>query len=434
MQTVNEQETRALGPDTITRRVLDNGLTVLVFPKLNTPALTARISIKGGAMYDPPEKAGLASFMTKAMRRGTEHYTFDQLNEETEGRGASVGVDAGQTLMEAGGRALKEDTDFILETLADLTLRPTFPEEEIAKLRVLIRTGLLEMEQDTGSIAERAFRETLYPKGHPFSIRTAGFLETLDNIQRDDMVAFFKKYFRPERSTMIVVGDVESEELVEKVTELFGGWKSEGPEAEPYEIADAPRPEGAKSVVKYVPGKTQNDIVLGFPSMRRSDPDYYAFDLMNLLLGRIGLMGRLGKNVRDAQGLAYYAGSSFEAGLGAGPWAVRAGVNPSNVGKAIESIRHEIERMRTEPIPDEELQGGIRYMTGVLPLRLETSDGLSRAILEMELYGLGFDYISNYPAIIKALTSEYVGEVASRHLSSENYVVAVAGPHVEGLK
>jgi zinc protease len=185
--------------------------------------------------------------------------------------------------------------------------------------------------------------------------------------------------------------------------------------------------------MKPVPGKTQNDLVLGFPGLRRRDPDYYAFDLMNLLLGRIGLMGRLGKSVRDEQGLAYYAGSSFEAGLGAGPWAVRAGVNPANVGKAIAAIRKEIERIRTELIPVEELEGGKKYMTGVLPLRLETSDGISRTILEMELFGLGFDYISNYPALINALTPEYVGEVASRHLSSDNYVVAVAGPTVEGL-
>src|SRR5947209_5709129 len=104
------QNSKALGPETIARRVLDNGLVVLVYPKTSTPALVARLSIKGGAMYDPPDKAGLASFAARAMRRGTERRTFDQLNEDTEGRGASVGVDGGQTLIEIGGRALKEDT------------------------------------------------------------------------------------------------------------------------------------------------------------------------------------------------------------------------------------------------------------------------------------------------------------------------------------
>jgi len=423
----------ALGPDTITRRVLDNGLTVLVYPNPTIPALTARVSIKGGAMYDPPEKAGLASFATRAMRRGTQNYTFDQLNEETEGRGASVGVDAGQALIEAGGRALKEDTRFLLETIAEVLLRPSFPEVEIEKLRRQTRTALSEMEMDTGSVAERVFRETLYPEGHPYHYRTSGFLETLDNIKREDMLSYYARYFRPERAILVVVGDVEPEEIVSLAQETLGGWKASGEEPEPYSVPDVPQPAGARSVFKPVPGKTQNDLVLGFPGLRRNDPDYYAFDLMNLLLGRIGLMGRLGKNVRDEQGLAYYAGSSFEAGLGAGPWAVRAGLNPTNVGKAITSIRHEIERMRTELIPQEELEGGKKFMTGILPLRLETSDGISRSILEMELFNLGFDYISKYPAIINALTPEYVGEVANRRLSSENYVTSVAGPPVEGL-
>ncbi len=435
MQTLSQNVTRALGPDTITRRALDNGMTVIVFPKTSTPALVAHLSVKGGAMYDPIGKAGLASFMSRAMRRGTERHSFDQLNEDTENRGASVGVDAGQVLMEVGGRALKEDTDFLLDTIAELALQPSFPEGEIAKLRTLIRTGLLEAEQDTGSVAERAFRETLYPESHPYHYRTGGFLETLDNIQRDDMAAFYNKYFRPDLATMVVVGDVEPDEILSKVDALFGGWQPKSSEQpEPYEIPDVAQPKGVQTVFKFVQGKTQNDVVLGFPSLRRSDPDFYAFDLMNLLLGRIGLMGRLGKNVRDAQGLAYYAGSSFEAGLGRGPWAVRAGVNPTSVNKAIESILHEIERIRTEPIPRDELEGGIRYMTGVLPLRLETSDGVARSILEMELYNLGFDYISNYPAIIRALTPEAVGEAAKRRLSSQDYVVSIAGPPVEAVE
>lgn len=430
MQTISRPSSTSLGPDTVTRRVLPNGLTVIVYPNPTIPALVARLAIKGGAMYDPPGKAGLASFAVRAMRRGTERHTFDELNEETEGRGASASVEAGKALIETGGRALKEDTLFLMETIAELLLSPSFPQEEIEKLRNQLRTGLLEMENDTGSVAERAFREALYPKGHPYHDRTAGYLETLDNLGRDDMVSFHKRYFRPERGVLVVVGDVEPEEIVSLSERLFGGWRAEAEAIEPYEVADVTRTQGAARVFKYVPGKTQNDIVLGFPAMRRVDPDYYAFDLMNLLIGRIGLMGRLGKNVRDEQGLAYYAGSSFEAGLGAGPWAVRAGVNPQNVDRAIESIRAEIRRMIVEPIPTEELEGGKRYMTGVLPLRLETSDGISRTILEMELFNLGFDYISRYPAIINALTPERVAEVAARHLSPDHFVAAIAGPNL----
>ena len=417
MQTLQKQTTGRLSPETVTRRVLDNGMTVVVYPNPTIPTLVARVAIKGGAMYDPSDKAGLASFTARAMRRGTEQHTFEQLNEETEGRAVSVGVDAGKALMDTGGRALKEDTDFLLGTIAELVLSPSFPQGEIEKLRAQLRAGLREMETDTGAVAERAFREALYPEGHPYHNRTVGFLETLESITRDDMVAFYTRYFRPDRALMFVVGDVDPEEIVAKAQSLFGGWRGNGEEPEAYSVQAVPQPKGAHAIFKPVSGKTQNDIVLGFPGIRRTDPDYYAFDLMNLLLGRIGLMGRLGKNVRDEQGLAYHAGSSFEAGLGAGPWAVRAGVNPSSVLRAIESIRHEIERIRTEPISEEELEGGKRYMTGVMPLRLETSNGLLGAVSEIELFGLGYDYISRYPEMIRSLTPDMVGEVANRRLS-----------------
>src|SRR5207237_8448208 len=147
-------------------------------------------------------------------------------------------------LTEVGGRALEDDTGFLLETIAEVALQPSFPDVEIAKLRALIRTGLVEAEQDTGSVAERAFRETLYPEGHPYHYRTAGFLETLDNIKRDDMAAFYKRYIRPDRGMLVVVGDVEPEEIVRKAVELFGNWQPQGEEPEPYEIPDVPPPEG----------------------------------------------------------------------------------------------------------------------------------------------------------------------------------------------
>ena len=434
LQTKEQIRMGGLSPETISRHTLDNGVTVVVHKNPTIPTLVARMITRGGAMYDTRDKAGLASFMMRTLRRGTEKRTFDQLNEDTESRGVSVGVDAGKAIMDAGGRALKEDTGFLLETLSEILLQPSFPPDEMEKLRAQLRTSLKEAENDTGSVADRAFREALYPEGHPYQLRTSGYLDTIDNLSRDDMITFYKRYFRPERATLFVVGDVEQEDIIARAQNLFGGWQTQTEDVEPYEVPDVEQPQGATAVFMPVPGKTQNDIVLGFPSLRRTDPDYYAFDLMNLLLGRIGLMGRLGKNVRDDQGLAYHAGSSFEAGLGRGPWAVRAGVNPMNVARAIESIRAEIRRIRTEPIPHEELEGGKRFMTGVMPLRLETSDGLLRAISEMELFNLGYDYISRYPQIVNSLTSEQIAEVASRRLSSDDYVAAVAGPTVEGME
>jgi zinc protease len=147
-----------------------------------------------------------------------------------------------------------------------------------------------------------------------------------------------------------------------------------------------------------------------------------------MILGRIGLGGRLGDNVREQQGLAYYCGSNVDADLGAGPWAALAGINPANVDRAIAAILHEIEQFCADGPSEDELNDAHDYMTGSLVLGLETNDGIAGTLLGIERYNLGFDYIARYPAIIRAIDAEQVMAVARKYLSTERYVVVVAGP------
>jgi zinc protease len=177
--------------------------------------------------------------------------------------------------------------------------------------------------------------------------------------------------------------------------------------------------------------KTQADIVLGTVGPARAADGYYAARLGDVILGHLGLMGRLGETVRDQQGLAYYAYSGLEAGLGRGPWSVRAGVNPANVDQAIESILAEIARLQDEPVTDEELEDGQDFLTGSLPLRLETNEGIAGTLLDMELYQLGDDYIIRFPDLMRAVTKEQIQAVAQRYLDPEHYALAIAGPYEE---
>ena len=171
-------------------------------------------------------------------------------------------------------------------------------------------------------------------------------------------------------------------------------------------------------------------MVLGLPAIRRDNPDYYALLMMNLLLGRLGLSGRLGRNVREEKGLAYYVYSSFDAGRGPGLWAVRTGVNPSNVARAIETILAEIARIQAAPVEAQELADGVAFLTGVLPLTLETNAGLAGTLLDIEQYHLGLDYIQRYPAIIRSISPEAIQEAARRYLPTDAYILTVAGPEV----
>ncbi|HUS15720.1 MAG TPA: pitrilysin family protein [Chloroflexia bacterium] len=417
----------ALGPDSVTRRVLPNGLVVLVYPNPTIPAVNVRLSTRAGAMFDPPALPGLAGMTATAMRRGTRRHTFAELNEMTDDRGLSVGVESGYHLLDMGGRSLREDTPFLFELMAEVLREPSFPDEEIERLRSQWITGLLEQEDDTRSKSDEIFRAALYPEGHPYHQDPGGTLESIRAITRADLEGHYSRYVRPEGAILVLVGDITPETALALAEKTLGDWQVAG-EPPPFAVPDAPLPEGIQRVHHTIAGKTQNDLVLGFPTIRRSHPDYYALDMMNLILGRLGLYGRLGKTVREDQGLAYYAYSGVESGFGPGPWTVRAGVNPANVGRAVQSILAEMTRIQEEPVSAEELARGQRYVTGTLPLRLETNSGIARQIAEIELFGLGWDYIQRYPEIIRGLTVEDVQRAARTYLHPDRYVLATAGP------
>jgi zinc protease len=423
------QTTRALAPGSVTRRVLDNGLVVLVYPSTAIPTVTARYSAKAGAVYDAPDKPGVAGLTAGSLRRGTARHSFSELNQITEERGLSIGADSGHHLLEVGGRGLSEDADFLLDTMAEVIRTPRFPTEEVERLRHLLITGLREQEDDTGAMASKVFRTAAYPADHPYRRPVSGDLESVPQITREDMEAHYRRYVRPDNATLVIVGDITPEAALALVERTFGDWRAEGAPP-PFAIPDAPQPAETQEVFHFIAGKTQNDLILGFPSIRRNNPDYYALEMMNLILGRLGLYGRLGKSVREDQGLAYYAVSGFEAGFGPGPWSVRAGVNPTNVRRAVSSILAEMERIQREPISAQELLSGQRYLTGTLPLRLETNGGIARQILEIELFDLGWDYIQRFPGIIGSLTVEEVQRAAQTYLHPDRYVLAIAGPEL----
>jgi zinc protease len=174
--------------------------------------------------------------------------------------------------------------------------------------------------------------------------------------------------------------------------------------------------------------KVQSDIIMGGLGVARSHADFYAVRLANCILGQFGLMGRLGARVREEQGLAYYAYSSSVAEIAGGMWLAAAGVNPANVELALDSIRHEFELLGSEPVPAEELADSQAYLTGILPLTLETNDGVASTLLNMELYGLGLDFLPRYRDMIYSVTPEAVQRVARTYLHPDRCVTVVAGP------
>jgi len=414
------------GPQDITRHELPNGITVLVRENHSSPSVVISGYLPVGAYDERSEQAGLAFFTASALMRGTAHRTFEQIYEEMESVGASVGVSGGTHTTGFGTKSLVEDLPLALDILADVLRHPTFPHDGVEKLRGEILTDLEERAHDTRRMASLAFYELAYPQEHPYSRSLLGYTETVNGLRRDDLVRFYAGGYGPQGMVVVLVGAVRTADALAQVEAAFGDW--EGHTYERVPLPEAPRITEVRERTTSISGKTQSDIVLGYPGPPRAAPDFLHARVCNTILGVFGLMGRLGDNVRDAQGLAYYSFSRVAGGPGPGPWHVVAGVNPVNVEPAITGIRAEIRRICEEPVSEEELEDNKAFITGSLPLRLETNEGVARAILDMERYSLGLDYLQRYANLIGTITAGQVQAVAQRWLDPDAYALSIAGP------
>jgi zinc protease len=417
------------GPEDIFRYELENGIVLLVRENHASPSVVISGHLAVGSLDEAPEQAGLAAITASALSRGTTHRTFDQIYEEIESVGASFGVSAGAHHTTFGGKSLAEDLSLVLDIVADVLRHPTFPAQEVAKLRGEVLTDLEEREHNTRRIAALTFYELTYPSEHPYSRSVSGYTETVSQLTRDDLAAFYAGGYGPQGLVIVIVGAIEAQAAREQVEAALGDWSARTYSRAP--LPPAPPPSETRQAFVPIAGKTQADIWLGNPGPRRSDPAFIDAAVCNTILGVFGMMGRLGDTVRSEQGLAYYAYSRVRGGLGPGPWSVIAGVDPDDVDQAVDSIRAEIRRMRQEPVPAEELADSQAFLIGSLPLRLETNEGVARALRDIERYDLGLDYIQRYTDMIQDVTSETIQAAAQQWLDPDAYNLAIAGPPVE---
>lgn len=414
------------GPDTITRVILDNGITVLVYENFASQSVVIAGSLRLGSLLEPLEHNGLAALTVNALMRGTETRTFEQISAAMEDIGADLGLSAGVQRASFFGKSLAEDLPLLIDLLEDALRRPTFPAAQVERLRGEIITSLQIRQHDTRYRASRAFSETLYPADHIFHYSPRGSLHTLPLLTRDHLVEFHARHFHPAGMIIAVVGAVESAAAVETIRARFEGWRADH-EPEPIHVPDISAPTEMQRVFVPVAGKSQSDIVIGTLGPARHDPDFKAAQLANNILGVFGMMGRIGQSVREDLGLAYYVYSQLEGGLSRAPWSIVAGVNPANVDLAIEQILNEVRRLVTEPVSAEDLADNQSYLVGNLPLQLESSEGIAGTLLNLETYQLGLDYLINYRDTIYALTRDDLLAAAQHYLNPDALVIAVAG-------
>lgn len=413
------------GPDDTLRVVLDNGITVLARPNLESASVVIAGYLQSGSVFEPDEKAGLAYFTAAALMRGTAHRTFQQIFDSLESSGASLGFGSSVHTASFGGRALAEDLPLLLALTAESLSEPVFPPEYIERLRAQILTSLAIRAQDTADMASLTFEKLLFP-GHPYGRPDEGYSETISAITRQDITAFHQQYYGPRQMVIVIVGGISPHAAVEQTQKALGGFTNPNQPAPPVLSSVQPLRETTRQHVG-IPGKSQADLVIGSLGPRRNSTDYLAVSLGNNILGQFGLMGRIGDVVREQAGLAYYASTSLNGWIESGSWEVSAGVNPANLTRAADLIVRELDRYIKDGVTAEELQDSQANFIGRLPLSLESNNGVANALLNLERFQLGLDYYRRYPDLVTAITTEQVLEASRRYLDPQRLIIASAG-------
>ena len=345
---------------------------------------------------------------------------------EIESIGARMGFSSGTLITSFSAHCLSEDLELLMRLLAESLRSPTFPEKEFNRQKNQMLTGLAIRAQDTSAMSALLFDQIIYAD-HPYQRPDEGFPETVQAIQRDDLVNFYNHTYGPKGMVVVIVGDVTPDAAADSVRKALGDWRNENQRAIPEIPAQQPVQKRTEKALS-IPGKFQADIVMGGLAPERRSPDYHPLRLGNNILGEFGMMGRLGYRVREQEGLAYYAYSSLNLGTGPGAWEMIAGVNPMNIEKTIELITDEIRNFVTDPVTEEELSDSKSYFLGRMPLLLESNSGVAISLLNLERFNLGLNYFLEYPKQIQSVTSEEVLLASRKYLDPDRLAIAVAGP------
>ena len=415
--------TRGLSP---VRQVLPNGAVVLVQETAFSPAVTISASFRAGSLYEPDDLTGLAWLLGRVIDRGTATRSADTIAEALDDRGVALRVSTNRHVLTVSCTCLSEDFPDMLALMADIIREPVFPPDQIEKRRAET-ISLIRQDQDNPAIrASESLQSLLYGPAHPYGRPAKGSVETIERVTREQLVTFHTRRFAPGSLTLLIVGDVSATRALDDVAAAFEGWTAPDP-------VDRPVPPVAPAASRRdtritMTGKSQTDIAYGFTTINRLDPRYYGYSVMNNILGQFGLGGRLAENIRERQGMAYYAFSAFDPSLGPGPLVIRAGVDPANVDRAIAAIDAEVGALGREGPTDREVAETRQFLIGSVPRMLENNQSIATFLHTAEFFGLGLDLDRRLPALLNAVTMDDVRAAAADVLRPERASLAIAGP------
>jgi zinc protease len=406
---------------------LGNGLRVLLVENPTIPAIAINATILTGARHEPEDKAGLAIMASNLLDEGTKTRTSFEIAEAIEATGGHLETDASFERVVAAATVLKQDVDLGLELVADLLINPTFPEDYVAKEKSRTLAEIASAKDRPQVVAGWAFNELVYGT-HPLHRPAQGYPETIERITRDDLFGFHNQFFSPNNALLSIVGDFRASEILSLVEHRFGQWTPRNV-SQPVIVKPLRQKERREKFISMA--AQQANIYLGHLGIERTNADFYALQVLDTILGGgAGFTARIPQRLRDELGLAYttFASITMTAGIDPGRFVAYIGTSPENTKLAVEGLLNEVQRIVADPVSQNELQDAKDFLTGSFVFAFESSAQIARFLIQATVYDLGFDYGERYPGLIKDISADDIGRVASKYLDTENYTLTVSGP------
>lgn len=404
------------------RSVLNNGLVLLTSEQRALPMVSIELLIDAGSRYDGANQEGLANLTAKLLTYGTKRRTAVQISETLDFLGASLETSSGEDVASISLTILKKDLATGLELLADILTASAFPPAEIDRQKQEIIASIKAREEDPGAVAQRTFAAALFPAS-PYGRLIEGTEASVKELQQKSLKEFYARYYRPNRSIMAVVGDVSEQEISQALNQALRGWNKGEPSGQPL----VPAKIGAPQLLRVNRDLTQANIIMGHNGVPRGNPDYYAIQVMNYILGGGGFSSRVMDSIRNERGLAYSVYSYFSAEKSHGSFQFVMQTKNETAQEAIRIAKEEIQRIRERPVSEQELNDAKDYLIGSFPLRFDTNRKVASFLAQVEFFQLGLDYPERYGDLIRKVSRADVQRVAKQYLEPEKVITVIVG-------
>jgi predicted Zn-dependent peptidase len=403
---------------------LANGLTVLVLEQHKLPTVAFTLWVKTGALADPKDLPGLAKATAEMLREGTTHRTSAQLAAEVDGLGASLMASAefGADTSTVSASGLSESTERLLELMSDVVLNPTFPADEFAIYQKRQLAQVEQMRARPGFLAQERFHKVLYGDFAAAIVSaTPASLKAMTTMQLKD---FHDRYYAPNNALLGVVGDVRFDEVVSLLEKSFGAWQ--GHTVAPPDLGKISPPAPTKIALVDRPHSVQTNILAGDFAVRRADPDFIPLTVMNRVLGG-GASARLFLNLREKHGYTYGAYSSFTSDIYPGAWRANTEVRNAVTDGSLHELMEEFKRIRTQPVPESELDEARRSIVASFALSLEQPPALLNFWMTADYFRLPQDYWDRYPEQVAKVSPEAVEQAAKKYVDLDHLQFVCVG-------